>query len=182
MADNFLQFSLSLPLKTIAERAWCNTTMAAFADLIRGDLRGEGDRGPDEVKRKLARDLGQLGQRALAEEWDCFDFEWSIQPVSPRNPDQVGALWIYADVSGSPDQVAAFLQMYLQKFDPRGALWFSWAYTCSKMRANEFGGGAVVVTASGSTFIDVQDWAQEQVSKGPRIRGRSTARHACTSR
>lgn len=33
------------------------------------------------------------------------------------------------------------------------------------MQVNEFGGGAAVITATGSTFIDAQDWAEETAEK-----------------
>ena len=58
-------------------------------------------------------------------------------------------MWIYSEECGSPDAVAEFLCLFLEKFDTkhRYAIQFSFANTCSKMRVDEFGGGYVVVTA-----------------------------------
>jgi hypothetical protein len=160
MANNFLQFSLSVPLKTLAEKSWCAETLTAFTTLL--DLQGSDE--DSEAQAKLVAQLGDLGKRVLDEGWYFASFEWSIDDANPKTTDSVAEVWISAEESGDPDQVVAFLQAYLQRFNPTGSLWFSWAYTCSKMRVNEFGGGAAVVRAAGTTFIDAQGWAQEQAT------------------
>lgn len=96
-----------------------------------------------------------IARRALVLR-DYVDFEWSLDENTMR---------IYADEAGTPELVAAFLQQYLEKFQPKGSLWFSWAYTCSKMRAGEFGGGAAFVTAKRIDFVDTALWAEEQAEK-----------------
>ena len=56
-------------------------------------------------------------------------------------------LWVYAEESGNPDNVAWLVQKFLKKFRPDQCWSLTYATTCSKPRAGEFGGGAVFVTA-----------------------------------
>lgn len=149
MANNYLQFSMSVPLKTETEQAWCRASLTALDDLLSGT----------EVDvEQFDKEIASVVMEARRKDWVHQGFEWSITPT-PEKIDQPAELWLHADEAGEPEQVAAFLRAYLTKFNPTGSLWFSWAFTCSKMRVNEFGGGAVVVTAKRVTFLDVQDWA-----------------------
>lgn len=111
MANNYLQFALSLPLKTRAEQDWCTKTMNALTDLL--DCSADGD--PEE-KQQLAKELGDLGHVVMSEGYDFIDFAWSVGATD---------MHIYADESGTPELVAAFLQQYLEKFQPNESLWFS---------------------------------------------------------
>jgi hypothetical protein len=56
--------------------------------------------------------------------------------------------WFHSDESGDPEQLALFIHHLIEKFDlpPFG---FDWAFTCSKPRIDEFGGGAVWITKEG---------------------------------
>jgi hypothetical protein len=166
MADHYQQFSLAFPLRTNEEKEWCIRTMDRLATLVDSGLDGS-----PEARMKLVSELGDLGRRFLDEEWDFCDFEWSVEPVELDVGGCAAEMWIHADESGDPDQVAAFLQAYLQKFNPNDSLWFSWAYTCSKMRVNEFGGGAAVVTADAIKLIDAQRWALDQAMKPSELNG-----------
>lgn len=155
MADNYLQFSLSVPLKTAAELRWVAKTLAAVTRLFDA---------PGELDEKCARALGPLGRRIIKEEWEYFDAQWSIERARDETA-AVGELCLFAEEAGCPEQVAAVLEAYLKKFHPTGVVTFSWAYTCSKLRVNEFGGGAAVVTAERTTFLDAQSWAEDLASK-----------------
>jgi transposase len=57
-----------------------------------------------------------------------------------------------------------FRRTPLKLFAPTGVITFTWACTCSKMRVDEFSGGAAVVTAKGTTFMDAESWAAEQAA------------------
>ena len=54
-------------------------------------------------------------------------------------------VWIYGEESFEPDQAAELVQLLLDELEIKEAFIFSWAYTCSKMRLDEFGGGACLV-------------------------------------
>lgn len=55
--------------------------------------------------------------------------------------------WFYSEESFSIDNLAAVVQAFLMKFEPDEHWTMTWAATCSKPRAGEFGGGAMLVTA-----------------------------------
>ena len=154
MANNYLQFSLHVPLKIKAKLRWVAKTLAAITRLFDS---------PGEIDEKRARALGPLGKRIIDERWDYLDFQWSLEPA--HDDAHVGALWIYADESGNPDQVAVVLEEYLKLFAPTGVITFTWACTCSKMRVDEFSGGAAVVTAGGTKMLDAQSWAEDLAAK-----------------
>lgn len=154
MADNFLQFSMIVPLPTEDAVTWCHESLTALDRLLH--------EGMPAASEAFDKSLAGLIAQAEREEWDHLGFEWSI--TGSHDKAHVAELWLHADEVGTPENLAAFLRAYLAKFDPTGSLWFSWAATCSKMRANEFGGGAVVVTANRVTFLDVQDWATRRAN------------------
>ena len=152
MANNYLQFSMTVPLKTETEQAWCRASLAALDKFLSG--------AGNDVQQ-FDTDIASMVIEGLRKEWSHQGFEWSISPTID-NAEHVAELWLHADESGDPEQVAAFLRAFLKKFDPNGSLWFSWANTCSKMRVNEFGGGAAVVTADRVTVLDAQNWASRR--------------------
>lgn len=154
MANSYLQFSLLVPLKSEAELRWVAKTLASITKLF--------DDG--ELDERRARALGPLGKRIIAEAWDAFDAQWSLEPTR-NDAEGVAALWIYAEEAGQPEHVAAVLEAFLQKFRPTGVITFSWAYTCSKLRPGEFGGGAALVTADGTKMLDAQSWAEDLAAK-----------------
>ena len=54
-------------------------------------------------------------------------------------------VWIYGEESFDPDQAAELVQTLLDELEIEEPFVFSWAYSCSKMRLDEFGGGACLV-------------------------------------
>jgi hypothetical protein len=54
-------------------------------------------------------------------------------------------VWIYGEESFDVDQAACLAQMLVDGLEIDEPFIFSWAYTCSKMRIDEFGGGACLV-------------------------------------
>lgn len=79
--------------------------MTALVEL----LECSADCDPAE-KQQLAKELGDLGHVVLSEGWDYVDFEYSVSATS---------MSIYADESGTPELIAAFLQQYLETFQPK---------------------------------------------------------------
>ena len=60
---------------------------------------------------------------------------------------------------GDYDGIEIILTEFLRKFRPEQYIVVSWADTCSKEVAGDFGGGAIIITANGSKHIDARDWA-----------------------
>lgn len=72
-------------------------------------------------------------------------------------------LWI-RDECGCPeiDFLCEYLQLVLERFDPDGAIGFEYSHTCSRHRADSFGGSAAFVTAHGTEFCHTWQWLEEQ--------------------
>jgi len=71
-------------------------------------------------------------------------------------------LWLYSDEFGDPAAVADFVQAFLKKFRPDACFTFEWACTCSKPRLEEFGGGAVFITADSTEWLTTGEWVIER--------------------
>src|SRR5689334_18897111 len=76
-------------------------------------------------------------------EEEYLSFEWSLDEIE-------GSLWLYAEESGDPDEVARFVRAFLARFRPGDRFSLTYADSCSKPRLGEFSGGAVFVTRDGS--------------------------------
>lgn len=155
MANNYLQFSLSVPLRPRPSSAGsprpsppspgCSTHRASST-------------GAAPVRSAPSANASSPRRGTTST---------SSSPIEPTRDDAegIGALWLYAEEVGEPEHVASVLESFLKKFRPLETITFSWAYTCSKLRVNEFGGGAAVVTADGTKFLDAQSWAEDLASK-----------------
>ena len=64
------------------------------------------------------------------------DVDWSVES---------GYIWFKSEESCDLDLVAAMAEALVEELDIDMPFVCSWAYTCSKMRPGEFGGGAFVV-------------------------------------
>jgi len=61
------------------------------------------------------------------------------------------------------EALANVLQGYLRKWNPTGHIGFAWAYYCSKLRPDEFGGGAVFITANRQDWLDSSEWLYKMI-------------------
>ena len=72
-------------------------------------------------------------------------------------------VWAYAEEYGDPERLAGIVATYQQQFDRQDGWVLSWAQTCSKMRLDEFTGGAVAVCRGTTHFVVpdriARDWA-----------------------
>lgn len=77
------------------------------------------------------------------------------------------SIWVHADEGGNLEVIADIVQMFLKENCPDNSWSMTWAFTCSKPRIGEFGGGGVFVTAESqqwfdpTTQIDEARWAWE---------------------
>ena len=81
---------------------------------------------------------------------------------------------IYSEESCNVDALAEMLRSYLKIFDPDHILYFTWASTCSKMRPDEFGGGAFVISDDSISWMNTWAWAEQEMNQWKEI----SARHA----
>ena len=92
-----------------------------------------------EEKKWIDDNIEKFSQRDDdGEEYSTFDWDWQ----------QDGSyLWIYGEEYAEVGNVADFMQAFLKENRPESSLYFSWAETCSKLRIDNFHGGAFFVTA-----------------------------------
>jgi len=73
-------------------------------------------------------------------------------------------VWIYSDESLDTEQVEALVRALVEELDLPGVHVGSWAYTCSKPRLDEFGGGAFAIAKGVATvWIDAATEAKRQM-------------------
>lgn len=70
-------------------------------------------------------------------------------------------LWVYSEEYAEVDRLEDVLAEYQKKFGDQKAIVLSWAYTCTKPRLSEFGGGATVIVAGKIKNLDARDWADK---------------------
>lgn len=90
-------------------------------------------------------------------EWDWPGFEGSV-----HTGEDTPCLWVYTrEDCDCIDNITALLQAFIQRFRPTEVASFTWAGTCDRPLAEEFGGGWVTVTAtlieSGDTWAALKD-------------------------
>jgi hypothetical protein len=142
MADYYTQYSVSIPLKDDAQKQW-------------------------------ARDVIVYLDGIVDETIDVDDTEHPLFHIAPASSDDAygqafdideDGLWVHDDGGqGNIDMLIPVIQDYLTKFDPKGALGFEWANTCSRPRLDAFGGGAVFVTADSFEAINSGGWLGDRL-------------------
>ena len=71
-------------------------------------------------------------------------------------------VWIASEEGTDLEFLSDVLQDYLQHNDHHGSIAFTWAETCSKLRVDEFGGGAVFITHDTQVWLNTGHWLQIQ--------------------
>ena len=87
-------------------------------------------------------------------------------------------LWVYAEEAGLVDNVIWLLRQFIATFRPKDHVIFTWSYTCDKMRVDEFGGGAALVTKNEAVIFHPDALAQQYLEQGecePRVINYATA-------
>lgn len=84
--------------------------------------------------------------------------EWGDQCCQAEQ--QGTDLWIYSEDNCDLEMLAGILMEFQKKFEVKEAIIVSWAYTCSKPRAGEFGGGAFLIQGGKDKWIDARSSLQ----------------------
>lgn len=114
---------------------------------------------PSEEAAKILEDsLGSAmdaGAEADAERW-----------LSLEHAEAEGdTVWIASEEGTDLEFLIDVLQDYLKNNDHEGSIGFSWAETCSKLRVDEFGGGAVFITVKDQVWLNTGHWLHLQAEK-----------------
>ena len=163
MADNHLEFSEVLGNLTEPEEAWLKEQLQP--------IRVFGDHGVSW--RRRARRTGRHRCRIGPVFASCVTSRTTIQNgmrwVSSTSFTTTMIREVGAATCGStrknaamPDNVAWLVQKFLKKFRPDQCWSLTYATTCSKPRAGEFGGGAMFVTADEIKWQNAYDFIEEQ--------------------
>ena len=134
MADNFTKFSFLIKNATKKEVAWLEKVLAYDFE--------------DQEQRPFLLEMlhTSRGLESTFEFWP--DFDHVLPDLTSRDP-RARCLWVYAPESGNPWTAAVLVHAFLSKFRRNEIVRFSVAYTCSKMRPDEFSGEDFIVTADG---------------------------------
>ena len=71
-------------------------------------------------------------------------------------------LWLHEEEGADLECLAEFLQAFLKENRPDSHIDFEWANTCSKPRLNEFGGGALFITADRISGMSTYSFCEEK--------------------
>lgn len=149
MSNNYVTSSFVLNMTVqdanmvrLAERA------SGIVEIMEGEDRHEAYRslGPDFATLFPSKDGDDFG--SLLDLFDDPDFPTFDCDITINEPDADGRCEV--DFSGRQfgvDQVANLIYAACKSALPCA---FSWAFTCDKLRADEFGGGCVIITAAAS--------------------------------
>lgn len=141
MAENYLQFCFAVPRSN--REVLTNEQQKWVADRL--CFLGELDDGSDwsvEEARVLAEEMKSWELvKKLKDEQVPLGFRWEL--------DDNVRLVIWAEDWGDINHVALFLIEYIKRWCPEETIGFEFSRSCSRPRLDEFGGGAVLITANG---------------------------------
>lgn len=136
MANNYTLFSFALEITEPERTEWLRQAFAAI------DTEGDGEPAPPPEGFETAS-LEIYG-------FPCtFEVEGSTA-------------YFYSDESGDVEVLTSVLQQFLVHFNIDKGIGFEVAYTCSKPRPGEFGGGAVWITHEGVEWLSTGTWLAEK--------------------
>jgi hypothetical protein len=138
MADNYLEFSVALDLKSDEERRWLQQQLEEV----------EHEAGDD-----MPRFLLDYPDRDEGETFAGFEVAWHDDSVS-----------FYAEEGVNVGHLVHLVQKFLRQFRPNEAWSVTWAETCSKPHVDEFGGGAAFVTADEVKWMSAHQFVEEQLA------------------
>ena len=154
MADSYLEFSEVLTNLSPEEADWLENQLE-IVHLCDGK----------EVDEKMATWTGCRAYHDMPDydgEYDDVGFEYEFCEEAHKEQ----YLWIHSEEHGQVEHVAHLVQKFLHKFRPDQSWSLTYSVTCSKPRVNEFGGGAVVVTASAIKWFNSWDFVETALNNG----------------
>lgn len=160
MADSCLEFSEILPHITVEEEAWLRAQLEIV--YVFGDQEYPEGNLPEELDPAEADWYGCRAWRDLEDcdpdEGDPVGFAWESHD-DRDTPESWGRhVWFHAEQYGDPWRVAHLVQKFLRQFRPDQGWSLTYALTCLKPCAGEFGGGGVFVAAKAIRFQDAHDF------------------------
>lgn len=146
MADYYTKLSALLPLS----REALDFLLRAEAVLEDEDRAVPADLGLTTEEREMLEDEGFRPSGA--------DYEWIAREE---------AIWVHGD-DADPGTVAELARMAIRRFRPDLHWGFEYTLDCSRPRTDAYGGGAVVVTASGTAWTTTGIWLRRRLEAAGR--------------
>jgi len=143
MADHYTQTSFMIPTKTDEQKAWLLDVLGQLDEVQAETME------PSDINDEII---------AVATEHH-YNFDGMYTPYYCSEKEGV---WIRSDESIDVDLMIVVIQAYLRKFHPNSFMGFQWAGTCSKPRLDEFGGGAVYISADDFEAYTTGGWLWDQ--------------------
>ena len=162
MADSYLTFSEVLPHLTAEEEDWLRQQLQ-FIYVFDGVELTE-NQLPSDADLQKADWMGCREWRDMPDYEEDYEvgFQYAFHD-DHGPPDRRGRhLWVYDEEQGDPWRIAYLVQKFLQRFRPDECWSITYALTCSKPRAREFGGGGIFVTAAEIITQDGHDFADQK--------------------
>lgn len=144
MADYYSQATVVPSLKLSAEEM-------KFLHWLQHDLSDTVSDIPQEYLL-ACKDMGIIRGGEIGE-FDFYGIDY----------EEDGDAWYFFSPEYYPDGATDFFQWYLRKHLEVPFIRVEMAYTCSKMRADGFGGGALHITTNKVEFFSTHDWLEKRV-------------------
>lgn len=71
---------------------------------------------------------------------------------------QADGVWIYSEDNADIEALVKVVCEFQQRYPTHEPWGFTWAYTCSKPRVDNFGGGGVVIYEGEAEWMDIRTW------------------------
>jgi len=115
-------------------------------------------------KQDKARKIIERVTKELEE--DESGFGECMVDVEVQVDEHRSGVWFHNDESANPEHVAEIARALVEELEIDEPFYCSWAYTCSKPRIDEFGGGAFAVKRGQDTFwIDARQAVEEHINR-----------------
>ena len=162
MADYYTEFSAELSNLTLEEEQWLREQLTCIF-VIGGVEYTEEELDEKQLDKSNVEWFGCRAWRNNPEldpdDSDGIGFEYAFDfSVEPANR----WLWVYSEDYGNLTRLAVLIQAFLRKFRPRQSWGLCWADTCSKLRLDAFGGGAVFITPEYIDWFHTNRWLSER--------------------
>jgi hypothetical protein len=157
MANNYTLFSIEI-VTNKKEADW-------FKEALQKPDDAEFDKWPEHKQQAWMKQRGV--ENFNDDNYPDFGYEL-LQDEKGRTTSIV----FFSEENGNLDQVIGLLQDFLKKFHLDKSIRFEWAFTCSRPRPGEFGGGAAFITSKSIKYMNTGDWLLKTRGQWERRNGR----------
>lgn len=175
MANNYILFCEEIGPLTQEELSWWENVSTLGGDDGTFEKLKDKDFTALGLEPKNMRDIYDN-----AGNFPTFSIEGDMRSESMGK--EVRRVFIFSEECGNPDDAAYLMMRFLKKFRPKSCLKLEVAFTCSSSRANEFGGCAAFITATGMDWVSTSGWLSDKIEEHAKKQKRGTPKRAAKKR